>query len=78
MKNIIISDKDPAVNGMADDPNVMRCAELRNQVSDWQNKLLKAISSGDSGLIAAAIYGELLCRIQLIELRLDSADRRIA
>ena len=51
-------------------------SELKKQeLSDWQDKVMKSIKEGNVQQFAASLFGELGCRITLLEMRVQELER---
>jgi len=54
--------------------NKQEIADLKNEMFDWQGKMLEAVRQGDVGQMAAAMNGEANCRFRLLEDRIEKLE----
>ena len=50
--------------------------ETQSQRYDWQDKVMKAMKEGNTWQLIASIYGDLQCRILLLENRIKELEEK--
>jgi hypothetical protein len=62
---------------VSDVSTIVSCASeaKKQEMYDWQDKVLKAIKDGNNWQLTSSIYGEMQCRITLLEMRIKELER---